>query len=264
MKTKFIYKLIISLIFFCNLTTGVFAKEVTFVSLAPSITEIVYALGAEDGLLGVSTECNYPKEAQEKPKIGNTYFLNKEMLIKLKPDYLLTVEGAQFKNTKISDKIPVTTLCFTMESVNAVYETVLAIGKLTGKEENALKIVKKLSSEIDSIKPLKQLRILYLIQLNPIITIGNKSYISDIIRKSGQINVTDGLNSFYPAVSYEYILNSKPDIIIISFKSDYEKIEKLFPDTKIMFLTDEQNSLINRPGPRINKSVEFFANLKAD
>lgn len=264
MKIKFIYKLIISVLFLCNLASNVFAKEITFVSLAPSITEIIYAIDAQDGLIGVSTECDYPKEAKLKPQIGNTYFLNKEKLIQLKPDYMLTVEGAQFANCKITNKIPVIPLCFTMESVNAVYDAILSIGKLTNKEKNALKLVKKLSYEIDNIKPLKQLRILYLIQLNPIITIGNKSYLSDIVRKSGQINVTDDLNAFYPVVSYEYILNSNPDIIIISFKSDCEKIKKLFPDTKIMFLTAEENSLINRPGPRINKSVEFFAKLKID
>jgi len=254
-------KLLFSILIILMIKTTAFAKDLTFATLVPSITEIIYAIGAQDKLIAVSTECNYPKEAQTKEKIGNTFYFNKEKLLELSPDYLLTVEGSQFANFKITNKSKIKAVCYTMGSVNAVYDSILSIGKLTDKYDNAVNLVKDLSNDIDKTKPERTKRILYIIQFNPIITIGNKSYLSDVIRKSGQVNETDDLKEFYPAVSYEYLMTKKPDIIVISFKNGHEKIEKLFPDTKIIFLSDEQNSLINRPGPRINQAVKFFANL---
>ena len=259
MKNRTAFRLLISL-FFVFTANILQAKENTFVSLAPSITEIMYALGAENQLLAVSTECNYPKQAQNKEKIGNTYFLNKEKILELSPDYLLTVEGAQFEKLQMQTN-SITSVKFTMNSVNAVYTTILELGKLTDKNSEAKKLVNQISAQINNLPKHEKKRILYLIQLNPVMTIGNKSYISDVIRKSGQINVTDDLNTFYPAVSYEYLIKTNPDVIVISFKSDYEKIKKLFPNAKIIFLTAEQNSIINRPGPRIFEAVKFFANI---
>ncbi|MBQ2644223.1 ABC transporter substrate-binding protein [bacterium] len=238
------------------------AKEKTFASLAPSITEIIYKLGAEDSLVAVSTECNYPKETKKKEVIGNTYFLDKEKLIKLAPNYLLTVEGAQFANYRNMPKQnSIKPICYTMDSVNAVYETILSIGELTNKRREAIEIVREIASEADNIKSKTPRKILYLIQINPIITIGNKSYISDVIRKSGQENVTDEIDAFYPVVTNEYIIKTKPDIIIVSDKTGYKKLERLFPHARIIYLTEDENSKINRPGPRINESIKFFANI---
>ena len=85
---------------------------------------------------------------------------------------------------------------------------------------------------------------------------------SDIIRKSGQISVTDNLNEFYPTVSQEYILKTNLDIIIVSYISDEQLLKKLFPKTKIIYLSPEENDIINRPSTRINYAVKYFANLK--
>ncbi|MCR5260773.1 MAG: helical backbone metal receptor [Candidatus Gastranaerophilales bacterium] len=254
-------KLLLTFLVLLFVNSFVFAAENTFATLVPSITEIMYAIDAQDKLIAVSTECNYPKDAEKKEKIGNTFYFNKERLLELSPDYLLTVEGSQFANFQITNKSKIKAVCYTMDSVNAVYDAILSVGRLTDRYDNAVKLVKKLSKDIDNTKPKRQQKILYIIQFNPIITIGNKSYLSDVIRKSGQINETDDLNEFYPAVSYEYLLTKKPDIIVVSFRNGYEKIQKLFPNTKIYFLSDGENSLINRPGPRINQAVRFFADL---
>ena len=179
MKTT-IFKLLISFVFLfsCSLTT--YAKDSTFVSLSPALTEVFYAIGAENQLLAVSTECDYPNEVKDKDIVGNTFFLNKEKLIKISPDYVVMVEGAQYQLMK-NDK-HINAISYSMNSVNSVYEAILSIGKLTGKYNNAENLVKSISREIENTKPIEQKRVLYLIQLNPIITIGNKSFISDIIK----------------------------------------------------------------------------------
>lgn len=255
---KFISKFLISLLLIVTTCNNTEAK--TFVSLSPALTEIMYAIGAESDLIGVSTECNYPAQAKQKKQLGNSYYINKEALLQLHPDYVLLADGAGSAAQKF-DKTGIKPIVFKMQSVNSIYDTILALGKLTGKTENAKAVVDTLKSDVTKSKAQQPKKILYLIQLNPLITIGNKSFISDIIKTSGQKSATEDLNAFYPAVSAEYLLQLNPDIIIVSIKSDDTTLKKLFPDKKIIYLTKEQNDLINRPATRINKAVKFFSEL---
>lgn len=255
---KLISKLLISLLLVISACNYTEAK--TFVSLSPALTEIMYAIGAESDLVGVSTECNYPAQAKQKKQLGNAYYINKEAILQLHPDYVLLADGAASAVQKF-DKTGVKPIVFKMQSVNSIYDTILALGKMTGKNENAKSLVSSLKSDVSNSKTTEPKKVLYLIQLNPLITIGNKSFISDMIKTSGQISVTEDLNAFYPSVSAEYLLKLNPDVIVVSIKSDDTTLKKLFPNTKIIYLTKEQNDLVNRPATRINKAVKFFAEL---
>lgn len=235
-------------------------EEKTFVSLSPALTEIMYAIGADSDLLGVSSECNYPNQTKNKEIIGNVYFINTEKLLKIKPDYILLTEGVN-TSSKIIKKMGIQTISFEMNSVNAVYNAILTLGKLSYKSKNAENLIKYIANEIEKTKVVRKKKILYLIQTNPFITIGNKSFISDVVKQSGQISVTDDINEFYPAVSSEYLITKNPDIIVVSFKSDETTLKKIFPDKKIIYLSKSQNDLINRPSSRINLAVKFFADL---
>jgi ABC-type Fe3+-hydroxamate transport system substrate-binding protein len=108
---------------------------------------------------------------------------------------------------------------------------------------------------------IKGKKILYLVQSTPMISIGNKSFITDVIKVSGQNSITKDFNSYYPTISEEFAIKSNPDVVVVSFYSDTQLIKKFFPNSKIIFMSQEQNDIINRPGPRINKSIKFFANL---
>lgn len=255
---KLISKLLISVLLVANVYN--FAEAKTFVSLSPALTEIMYAIGAESDLVGVSTECNYPAQAKQKKQLGNAYYINKEAILQIHPDYVLLADGAASAVQKF-DKTGVKPIVFKMQSVNSIYDTILEMGKMTGKNENAKSLVSSLKSDISNSKTTNPKKVLYLIQLNPLITIGSKSFISDMIKTSGQISVTEDLNAFYPAVSAEYLLKLNPDVIVVSIKSDDTTLKKLFPNTKIIYLTKEQNDLVNRPATRINKAVKFFAEL---
>ena len=260
MKKNTIYRLIISaLFFFCGTVT--FANQTTFVSLSPALTEMMYAIGAEDNLIGISTICKTPKGSKEKPKVGNSYFINKEEIVKLRPDYILAADGTK-THLQNFDKIGIKPLYMEMHTIDAIYNAILTLGNMTGKTENAKKLKNELEKSILESKSKNPKRILYLIQINPFVTIGNKCFLSDEIKHSGQISVTDELNAFYPAVSEEYLLKTNPDIIVVSMKSDEKKLRKLFPDKKIIFLSPEMNDIINRPGPRADKAVKYFSELQ--
>ena len=259
MKISTIYRLIISIFIFAFGNT-VFSHENTFVSLSPALTEMMYSIGAEKNLLGVSTICVCPPNTPQKPKIGNSYFINKEVIIKIKPDYILAADGSR-THLQNFDKIGITPLYFEMHTIDAIYKAITTLGIMTGKQENALRLKNKIQKNISLSKTKNPKRILYLIQINPFVTIGNKCFLSDEIKHSGQISVTSDLNSFYPSVSEEYLLKTNPDVIIVSMKSDEKRLKKLFPNKKIIYLSPEMNNIVNRPGPRVDEAVKFFSQI---
>lgn len=261
MKKNFTYKFLISFIttfLLCN--HALCSNTKTFVSLSPALTETMYALNAQEQLTGVSTACTYPKEAIEKEKIGNNFFINEEKILSLNPDYILALDSSEFAVNKFK-ALGITPLCFKYPDIKSIHKNILEIGKLTDKNLEAQEIVKFSTEKIKAANKNQKKKILYLVQATPMISIGNKSFISDIIEKSGNISITRNINAFYPTISEEFAIQEKPEIIILSFNFDKNRLEKLFPNAKIIYLSEEENDIINRPGPRIHKSVEFFANL---
>ena len=259
MTKTFISRFLISLFVFVFTSPLAFANELKFVSTAPALTEIMYAIGAGNQLYGVSTSCNYPSQVKQKDVIGDAYFINKEKILKLRPNYILAVSKSQ--ESSALAKIGIKTVYFDMNSVESIYNAIKQLGEMTGKQQNAELLVQKLSSDILKTKPAKQKRILFLAQVNPAVTIGKKSFLSDVIKKSGQISVTDDINQYYPPVADEYLLKTKPDVIVVIFKTDETKLRKLFPNAKIRYMTPIEADYVNRPGARVNQSVKFFADL---
>ena len=256
MKINFIFKLLISSIIL--LQAPVIGKEYTFVSLSPALTEVMYAIGAQNSLQAVSTTCSYPAEVKEKDVIGDTIFINEEKILLIKPDYILAPDSSGFAIEKFR-RMGITPISFKNPNIKSIEENIISLGKMTGKEENAQLLVNKIEAEIKKANLHHNKKILYLIQTTPMISIGNKSFITDIIEKSGNISITKKLNYFYPVISEEFAISEKPDVIILSYWTDEKRIKKLFPYAKIIYMTEEENDIVNRPGPRIYESVKFFA-----
>ena len=243
--------------FFCSYA---YAEKTTYVSLTPSITEIVYALGAQDNLVGVSTECNYPKEASLKTKIGNTFFVDREKIIRLKPDYVFSMESTQYllASFKYSQIKPI---FFKFDTIDDVYKNIEYIARLSNKTQRSEKLISGIKKQISESKTNSPKKILYLVQVNPMISIGKKSFITDVIQKSGQLSVTSNLNAYYPTISEEFAVKSSPDIVVVNFFDDTRRLGQLVPHSEIIILSDEERDIINRPGPRVYKSVQYFSKL---
>ena len=94
------YKFLISFVFLFLSVISCCAQEQTFVSLSPAFTEIMYAIGAQEQLLAVSSRCSYPKEAKNKPIIGSLYLINEELLLKMMPNYILAPDMSEFMLAK--------------------------------------------------------------------------------------------------------------------------------------------------------------------
>lgn len=253
---KLILKLILSSIL---LSSSAFAQT-TYISLSPAHTEIIYALNAQDNLLGVSTECNFPQVATKKPHIGNSFFINIEKIISLNPDYIFALNSAKPTLSALSF-LKATPIYTEFNSVNDIYRTIAQIGELTHKQPEASALIKSLKHQINNTKTHTPKKILYLLQAEPFITIGKNSFITELIQLSGHISVTSTLPYTYPTVSLEYLLTTAPDIIILWQKSSNNELKKLFPTAQIYNLTQEQRDLLSRPSPRIPQAIKTFATL---
>lgn len=258
MKTS-MYRFLLSFLLICFLQTAAFSKN-TFVSLLSGNTEIMYALGAEDSLLAVSTTCYYPEKAKLKRRVGDSYYANLEEIIRLKPDYLLAfyaskplIAGIEKTHTKV--------LYFEYNTINDIYKNITILGKLTGKEEKALALNNSIKFKVKNAKTSHPKRILYLLQMEPYISIGKSSFITNVIEASGHISVSSSLNLYYPSFSPEFIVKSDPDIIVLGFPGNTNILKRLCPRAKIVVIDDYMRDVINRPGPRVAESVEFFAKL---
>jgi len=252
-----IYKYLISAV--C-LTLGLASYATTYASLSPVPTEIIYALNAEENLVGVSTTCNFPEETKEKPIIGDNYFVNMEMMVKLKPDYLFSMSSAkpmlgQLSQTKTKP------IYFEFTKIEEIYDAINYIAKLTNTEENAPKLIESIKTKVEQNRTKNPKKILYIVQTEPLITIGEKSFITDIIEKSGHKSVTADIDHYYPNITLEYAMKMSPDIVIVCFPTEMNKIKKLLPNSKFIYLTENERDIINRSGPRVYEAVKLFANL---
>ena len=145
MKKIFIYKFLISL-FLIFLNTSFSFAENKFVSLSPNATEVFYELNAQNQLLAVSTACTYPDETKNKLKVGNTFFIDKEKILKLKPNYIIAPDSTAPMLTEFN-KLKIKPICYKYKTVNDIFSIILDIGRLTDKNQNAQKLVQKLNND---------------------------------------------------------------------------------------------------------------------
>ncbi|CUT01068.1 iron complex transport system substrate-binding protein [Candidatus Kryptobacter tengchongensis] len=243
------------------------------VSLAPSITEILFFLGLGDRVVGVTRYCNFPPEAQRKRVIGGVIDPNYEIIASLKPDLIImTVEGntreAFDKLSELGFKIFVTN----PRNFDGILKTILDFGKICGVEARANYLVDSLKLELEKIKDVntgkKKPKILVLISLNPLMSAGKNTFINEIIERAGGVNVAGKLKQNYPIFSREEILKVNPDMIILT-ESEIEKEEllKQFPEWRYINAVKENRifkiepDIILRPSPRVILATKVIAQM---
>lgn len=265
MRKTFLYKFLISLALLFVLSGAAFCYkkpvDSKIISLAPSMTEIVYYLGLDKNLAGISKSCNYPADTKSKEVIGNIFSVNKEKILELylengrKLKILALISSKPFLDD-LSHLEGVDIEYFEFKNVNDVNKAISRLGKIYEIPSVPLEL------PIPATTPSK--KILYLIQTNPIITIGKDSYITDVIARSGNVSVTADLKGEYPAVSKEYIATLGADIIIVDNYESKDKLDELktfHKGAKFVQLNQAQKDVINRPGPRVVEGVGIFRDI---
>ncbi|MEO6725235.1 MAG: cobalamin-binding protein [Blastocatellia bacterium] len=241
-------------------------------SLAPSVTEGLFALGLGNRIAGVTSYCDFPEEAKTKEKVGDTLNPNAERIIALKPDLVIITTASQLE--RLSRQLGELNIPVYVTNPRTAREVIISIRKLgtaTGAETQAKEIADEMEQRIASVerrvKELPKPRVLYVLQTGPLITAGRNTFINDLILLAGGQSITGDERADYPQLSRETAIARAPEVIVApaSHGTDFVKEDDLrrdfaaTPAIRANRIVKVNADWIDRPGPRIVEGLEQLA-----
>jgi len=244
------------------------------VSLAPSITEILYAIGLNDEIVGVTEFCDYPLEAEQKAKIGYAQ-PNIEAIIMLKPDLVLAPRAFLRADLLAKlEQLKVTTFVVDPESFEEIPSRIQTVGRILNRSTAADGVAMAMRQRIAAIRSkmeaVARVRVLYVLNSQPLITVGPGSYIHQVINAAGGSNIASQATVPYPHLNMEAVLKEDPEIIVfpigkaegISLAEQQEWLRwTSLSAVKQGRLHQISADILNRPGPRIVEGLETLARI---
>jgi iron complex transport system substrate-binding protein len=241
------------------------------ISLAPANTEILYALGLGDRVVGVTEYCNYPPEAAEKPKVGGFSDVDLEQVVGLEPDLVLAASLHTAEVVPALQERGVPVFVADPQTVPEVLETIRTIGHITGKDQAAGALTAQMQERIiavqETIKDAPRPRVFW--ELGPeLYTAGPGSFLNDLIVMAGGENIAADADGPWPQLSLEAIVLKDPEIVVLADHNYGETAETVTQrsgwgnitavrEGRIIELTNDD--IVSRPGPRIVEGLEFLA-----
>lgn len=245
------------------------------VALAPSITEIIFALGQQDRLKGVTTYSNYPPAALTLPKVGTYIRLDLERIVALNPDLCIATKDGNPKSAadRLTElNIPV--YAVNPRDIETVAQALIEIGGLLNAEEKARDLAEQMHARVQRVKtqvaktdhrPL----VFFQIGVSPIVSIGTDTFINELIVLAGGENIAAG-STAYPRFSREQVLALAPEVIIISsmtrgasfeqIKAEWQSWPKI-PAVQNHRIDIVDSDLFDRPSPRLVEALELLVKL---
>lgn len=247
------------------------ASDVRIVTLGPAATEIVFAIGAQDQLVARTDLCDYPPEAANYPSVGgfsgNTISL--EAIIGYEPTLVYCFAGMHDHLVQPLEDMGITVYVSNAVSIEAVKNEVLDIGKLTGHEKEAQKVVKQMNTTLARVEKAytKQLKkqtapkVYWEVWNNPMMSCGKNSFMNDIIKYAGGINIFENEEYAYPMVSEEAVLLADPDFIFYSGDGmgGGQPSDIFNPKGGVHYMGDDDRFV--RSSPRCVDAVEKLAKI---
>ena len=196
------------------------------ISLAPANTEIVYALGLEDRLVGVTEFCNYPPAANDKPRVGGFSTVDIEKAVELRPDLVLASDIHSKTVTPQLQKMGFRVVSLYPKTVRGAISDITLTGNLAGAEKAAATLSTSLQKRVDAVTavtaglaPAQRPRTLLMIWNDPLMVAGSTTLIDDIIRLAGGTNIASDINGF-GSMNLESMISADPQVIIVPTTMD--------------------------------------------
>jgi iron complex transport system substrate-binding protein len=249
------------------------ATPARVVSLIPATTELVFALGAGDRLVGRTTWCDYPAEAAAVPDLGNGIDPNIEAVIAARPDLVLLYKsGANRAAAERFRSLGVATLELATDRMEDLDRITRLLGAALGRREEAESLVVRTARDLaaasrppdrPTARPTARPSVFILVWDRPPMTLGRGSFLSEIVEHAGGRNVFDDLPSSSAPVSIEAVVARNPDYILVSSEGDPAIASR--PEWRSVRAVRERRFLrvkgseFNRPSPRIGSAVRQLA-----
>lgn len=243
------------------------------ISLAPSITEMIFAIGAGDQLVGVTTYCNYPSEATAKEKVGDTQTPNIEKIIALRPQIVFVSKASQLEAfTKTLESQAISVYVTDPTTLGEVFTNLIQLGDLFDRKQAAVNLVNGLTDRANAVRTkindaADKPRVFIQISNEPLFTVGKDSFLTELVEQAGGISVTKDVATAYPKLSTEAAAASDPDAIFLSDSADNREPNKAFKDSKAVKsgrVYRINADIISRPGPRLVDALEEIARRLAE
>lgn len=247
------------------------------ISLAPANTEIMFAIGAGDKLVGVDEFSNYPAAALALPKVGGFLDVNVEAVVALRPDLVLV---SSMHRAPVEKLEPLGIPCLVVEprNISQVYSSIELLGRLTGREAGARRVVEEIkaslagvAAKIETVPPAERRLVFYEVWGDPLQSAGPNTYIHEIITLAGGRNLTADAATDYPLIGYEVVVARDPEVIVyptfhgstaltaevLSLRPGWASIRAV----RLGAIYGIDADLMSRGGPRIGQAVRELARL---
>ncbi|MCD6292022.1 MAG: cobalamin-binding protein [Deltaproteobacteria bacterium] len=241
--------------------------------LTPSLAEILFALGLDQRIVGVTDFATYPPAARKKPRVGTFINPSLEKILALDPDLVIVGSERQDEKTNAALKhflIPVYRV--RPVDLNTIYRTISNIGEITGTLASAQKVIigmkKKVAAVERRVARLPRKRVFYQVGIDPIVAVNRQTFAADLIRRAGGILVTVDNPVRYPRYSIERIIVDAPEVIIISSMSpntNYQRFRaswqrwRSIPAVARGQIYVIDSDVVDRPAPRIADGLAQLA-----
>jgi len=243
------------------------------VSLAPSLTETVYALGLQDHLVGDTDYCDYPPEAQKKTKVGGGINPSLELIASLHPDLILVTKSFNRLETVNSlENLGISSYATDPHSVDEIISSSKKLSDVLGAPDAGSSVAADMQRRLGDLKQrlgaLAPKHVLFVVWTQPLISVGQNTFIADALRRAGAVSIVDSEQD-WPQVSLEEIARLQPDYLIFadshsdSSSSTVEALATL-PGWSVVEAVSKRHfavisDAVNRPAPRIVSAIEELA-----
>jgi iron complex transport system substrate-binding protein len=243
------------------------------IPLAPSLTEILFALGAGDSVVGVIDYADYPPEAGGKPTVGGGVDPNLEVIVTLRPDLVLIAADANRWETLIQlEQLQIPVFGVKSVGVEGVLASILKVGEAVGRQPQAEGLIahmrRRMAAVSQKVNVLARPRVLYVVWIDPLIVAGGETVIDDLINLAGGANIVR--TAGFPRYSLEELVIDPPDVILLALDRGGlhhgEALRRLPVWREVRPVREGavrvlDAGLMSRPGPRIVDAVELLARL---
>jgi len=243
------------------------AKPMRIVSIAPSNTEILYALGLGSRVVGVTRYCDYPPEAKKRPKVGDMT-TSAEAVVALKPDLVLAHASLNDKAITRLEKLGLIVFAIDPKAIDGVIRDIRTVGRITARPKTADRVASEMERRIAEVRkqcakrPVRN--VLVVIQSSPLWAAGPKTFVDEMIRLAHAKNVAFDARPGFVTFSKELAISRNPDVIIAGVKGDADYFLKSPEWAKTNAVRHKRvfvikSELMSRAGPRLADGLEELA-----
>ena len=251
------------------------AEVQRIISLAPSVTETVFALGLGDRLVGVSVYCDYPPEATKIDRVGTFLTPNIEAIVAKQPDVIIAVPSPGNQSAvRALQRLGFQVILVDPHSVKEIEESLVTIGRVLGREEEGRALAARVQAQIAGVQArvadTPERRVLMVVGQTPLVAVGSGTFQDELIRMAHGINLAATAGGEWPRLSIEFAVAARPEVIIDTTMGNEERVGaaaalafwSAFPtipavqDRRVYGFKAYQ---VLRPGPRIGDALESIA-----